>query len=718
MKVSKLLFSRCLIIIVLIIGVIGTLPTSIVFGSITNTSVTTGKDSSSTTEAADRVLTATKQASQNSISNVVTQFSSPMNSVNSTSSTTTMNNLISPLTINSSTIKGQPDYWGHYLESNVNYIFNSDSNPLDTGNTAIVTLKSSTGIVPDVLYWTLKTREYETKDAVAKLGDETQMAGSGDRIYVTDHQTAIVTGSGTAFTSIHNIIDGGFINLEADLDDYAPVYLDIPTGGAMVSEDYAPLAFDDTLMHFHIKNDIFKRVIDDLNAGNVASYKDFVLTNAKLTWQVDDRSNGDDKTNNAIDGSVKQYNFAVNSGQTSYDPSILDYDFVFYKNGTVATNLNVVHATLKVDFKYTKKPIIGGSYTKDGSETINFGGFGVEPLTNPPTTEEDLPTLAISNQIQNLTNPDSNTTDGDKKGLEVRNVKNGDRIEYAANFDAKTQNDENALISNGVYTVPVPKGMDIDTNSFKYTSYYNYQNSVDSSKYNSIDPDNISIQDDSNDNSKQLLTVSGLSISPEASSDIGRLVFDGQVTNDNQADFTFTPSFKGVGGYENYDQTKPLYVEENGQDQLINFDPTKPAGGVTLTPMDIDFGALNSFVTSDTLRHRVNNDSPVLTMQDDRSDSNKNSQTIFVQQVGDLSNGTSKFPGELRFYDPTSSNNEFESLPSGNIVPIYVSKNGETLSAISWENDKGLLLHISGSDTAIPSGKYNTTLDWTISDTL
>lgn len=714
MKINKVFFSRCLIVIVLIIGAMGTIKPSIADGATTNVPVTTDKDSSATTEAANKALMATKQASQNSISNVVTQFASPINSVNNTSSVTTINNLISPLTISSSTITGQPNYSGLYLESNVNYVFSSNSNPLDVGNTATVTLKlNKAGIVPKVTRWILKTRSPNTSNAVVRPGDTQSTSGSGDRIVPTDNQTAIVIGSKTLTTPIPDVIGGGFLSLEVDPNDDAPVYIDIPTGGPITSEDWSDHAFDDTLMHFHIKKDIFQRVIDDINARNVPTYEDFSLNSAIFKWEVIDENQG-----TAIPGSVSSDDLDVKSNKVTYDPSILDYDFTFFKDGHVATNLNVVRAILNVDFTYTYRPILGFPQTKHGNEDIKLGGLWVEPLRDPPATDADLPTLTISNQIQNLTNPDSNVTDGDKKGLEVRNVKNGDRIEYGANFDAESQNGQDALITKGVYTVPIPKGMNIDTSSFKYTSYYNYQNSVDNSEYKPVDSENISIQDDPNDNAKQLLTVSGLNISPEIAGEIGRLVFDGQVTNDNQSDFTFTPSFKGVGGYENYDQTKPLYVEENGQDQLINFDPTKPAGGVTLTPMDIDFGALNSFVTIDTLRHRVNNDSPVLTMQDDRSDTNKSSQTISVQQMGDLSNGTSKFPGELRFYDPTSSNNEFESLISGSIVPIYVSKNGETLSSISWADDKGLLLHINGANTAIPSGKYTTTLDWTISDTI
>lgn len=716
MKINKLFFSRYFIVIVLIIGVIGTLPTPIAEGATTNASAISDKASSSTTEAANKALTATKQASQNSISNVVTQFASPMDSLSSTNSTTTMNSLISPLTINSSTIKGQPDYWGHYLESNVNYIFNSDDNSLDVGNTATITLKSTgTGIVPDVSYWILDGDE----NSKVNLGEE-KPAKYGDRIYATSKQTALVTGSKNWVTLFKNVPQGGFVNVEAKINNYASVYIDIPTGGAMISDNNAAQVFDDTLINFHIKDDIFKRVIDDLNEGNV-SYRDFTLNKMNLTWIVDFRTKNDqstgDKDTQIIGTDSHDLTIDPSTHKASYDPSILKYDFVFYKDG-LYSSYNIVYATLKVDFSYTKSTIFGDK-TETGSKNINFGGFWYSPLNDPPATEEELPTLSISNQIQNLTNPDSNVIDGDKKGLEVRNVKNGDRIEYGANFDAESQSDQDALIAQGVYTIPIPKGMDIDTNSFKYTNYYDYQNSVDNSQYNSIDSSNINIQDDPNDSSKQLLTVNDLNISPKISGEIGRLVFDGEVTDDNQSDFTFTPSFKGVGGYDNNDQTKPLYVEADGQDQLINFDPTKPSGGVTLTPINIDFGSLNSIINSDLLKHRVNDSSsPVLSIQDDRSDANKNSQTVSVQQKGELTNGGSAFPGELRFYDPSGSNDEFKSLVSGEIVPIYVSKNGETIPSISWENNKGLLLHVNGSNTAIPSGKYTTTLDWTVSDTI
>lgn len=719
MKTNRLFFSRYFIVIVLIIGVIGTLPTPIAEGATTNTSAISDKASSSTTEAANKALTATKQANQNSISNVVTQFASPLDSVNSTSSITTLNNLISPLTINSSTIEGPAGNTGLYLESNVNYVFNSDNNPSNLGNTGTITLKyNKPGTVPKVIHWTLVDRS-GNGNVTVDASNKNKKTSAGDTIQITDDQTVVVGGSGIK-TGNPNMIDGGFISVKTDPENDAPVYIDIPTGGAMTSEDFSDHAFDDTLMHFHIKNDIFSRVIDDfISRKGLTSYKDFEWTSIKLEWVVDNREKMENPGTPPIGYKSYDLTFNNNTHEISFDPSILNYSFVFFKDG-LNTSYNVVHATLTGSFRYKKTSLID---TGKGSRSVNFGGiFAVSPLNEAPTTDEELPKLSISNQIQNLTNPDSNVTDGDKKGLEIRNVKNGDKIEYGANFDAESASGSGgnpALIRQGVYTVPIPKGVDIDTNGIKYTSFYDYQNSVDNSKYNLVDSDNVSIQDDPNDSSKQLLTVKGLSITPQVSGDIGRLVFYGKVTDDNQSDFTFTPSFKGVGGYDNNDQTKPLYVEADGQDQLINFDPTKPSGGVTLTPINIDFGSLNSIINSDLLKHRVNDSSsPVLSIQDDRSDANKNSQTVSVQQKGELTNGGSAFPGELRFYDPSGSNDEFKSLVSGEIVPIYISKNGETIPSISWENNKGLLLHVNGSNTAIPSGKYTTTLDWTVSDTI
>ncbi|WP_125587679.1 hypothetical protein [Companilactobacillus jidongensis] len=721
MKFYNSFSSKVLVIFFLLITIVISLQSTQVDAATFGSPITIDKNSNNPSASANtsastadiatkKTLAITDQANQQSITDVVTQFSSPITTVTNTNQTTLLNSLISPLAIYNKVTTGDVNVNGYYIEADVGYLFSTIQNDVNVANTTTISLKSihpnASGTASS---WTIQ-RGYDSPVSSSKLGKSAKLPGYGDIITMSSDTTATLVGSSTQTNNIYtNMPINGAIEITAEVTNNMPAELELSLGGVVDSSDYVPHADINTLMHFNIRENIFDEVYEAMKSYS-PDLKSFSVTGFHLHWIRDYRKNGFEEESPTL---ISDDVIDVLDG---YDPADLKTEYLLYKQDGPNSDIedafmNGVYAKLVLDYTY-KAGIL--STTRTGQLVTNFGGLIVE-YTSTPTTSDKLPEVKLDNEIHNLTNTDSDSPDTDGKYLAVKNVKKDDSIQYTANLNSTYDNsgENSGTISKSVYTVSIPKGMDIDTNSVEFTNDDGVVSTIDSSYVNIVtDPD---------DSTKQVLTVSNINLDPDGIANANfKLVFNGTVTDDNQDDFTFTPTFKGIGGYENGDTSKPMYVDADGKEQLINFDRTvEPGGGITLKPMDIDFGSFNTFVTTDVLRHRVNNDdSPVLAVQDDRSDSDKNSQTISVEQKGDLTNGTVTFPGELRFYDPDSSTDEFTSLLTGGAVPIYVSKNGETMSSISWAKDKGLLLHVNGADTAIPSGKYTTQLDWTISDTI
>ncbi|KRK79377.1 hypothetical protein [Companilactobacillus nodensis] len=714
MKFNNLFLSRILIIALLLSSFVQPITTeAATFGSpIAIDKRTNEQTTSSLTPNADskKTLAITEQANQQLTADVVTQFSTPLSITPDANQTTLLNSLVSPLTLYNKVTTGDVNANGYYIEADVGYLFSTIRNDVNVANTTTISLKSINNNAPGTVNtWTIK-RGVDSPVSSTKIGKTATITGFGDSITMSSDKTATLVGSTTDVRGVNvGLPSGGYMQITAQITNNMPASLMLSLGGVVDSYDYIQHADVNTLMHFSINPDTFDEVYNSMKSYSRTDLKNFQITGLSLHWKRDYRLKGNAETNpTAISDDVTD----VLNG---YDSSELSSEYLFYKqpdqNSPIEyPYMNGVYAELILD--YTYKSGILFPTTKTGQLVTNFGGDVVEPSVTP-TTPEQLPEVKLDNEIHNLTNSESDSPDSDGKYLAVKNVKKDDAIQYTANFNLTYDNtgENTGTISKSTYTVPISKGMDIDTDSFKFTD--------DDGNVSVINPNNVSVAEDSDDSTKQLLTVNNVNLDPKGIDDTNfKLVFNGTVTNDNQSDFTFTPTFKGIGGYENSNPSKPLYIDASGREQLINFNNTvEPGGGISLAPVNIDFGSLNSFVTTDVLRHRVkNDDAPVLSVQDDRSDSDKKSQTISVEQMDDLTNGSVQFPGQLRFYDP--NNNSFTPLTIGGPVPIYISKDGETMSSISWADDKGLLLHINGANTAIPSGKYTTSLDWTVRDTI
>ncbi|WP_125760683.1 hypothetical protein [Companilactobacillus hulinensis] len=716
MKFNNLFLSRILIIALLLSSFIQPITAeAATFGSpIAIDKGTNEQTTSSLTPNADakKALAITGQANQQLTADVVTQFSSPLNKTTDTNQTPLLNSLISPLSIYNKVTTGDVNVNGYYIEVNVGYLFSTIKNDINVANTATVSLKSINHNAPGTVNtWTIK-RGADSPASSTKIGKTATITGFGDSITMSSDKTATLVGSHTDVRGTNvGLTSSGYMQITAQITNNMPASLMLSLGGVVDIPDYIQHADENTLMHFNIDPDIFDEVYESMKAYSPTDLKNFQITGLKLHWKRDYRLKGNAETKpTAISDDVTD----VLNG---YDSSDLNTEYLFYKqldqNSPIEyPYMNGVYAELILDYTYKSGLLF--PTTKTGQLVTNFGGDVVEPSVTP-TTPEQLPEVKLDNEIHNLTNTDSDSQDSDNKYLAVKNVKKDDSIQYTAKLNLTYDNtgENTGTISKGIYTVPIPKVMDIDADSFKFTD--------DDGVVSAINSSNVSVAEDPDDSTKQLLTVNNVNLDPQGIDDTNfKLVFNGTVTDDNQSDFTFTPTFKGVGGYENGNSSNPLYVNADGKEQLINFNNTvEPGGGITLIPVDIDFGAINSFVHKDVIKHRVNNgDSTALSVQDDRSDSDKGSQTVSVKQRSNLSSGNVEFPGELRFYDPDDKDNNFTPLVTGSYVPIYVSKDGETISSISWTDDKGLLLHIKGANSAVPSGKYSTTLDWTISDTI
>lgn len=127
---------------------------------------------------------------------------------------------------------------------------------------------------------------------------------------------------------------------------------------------------------------------------------------------------------------------------------------------------------------------------------------------------------------------------------------------------------------------------------------------------------------------------------------------------------------------------------------------------LSATVQDINFGTINSF-SKDTLKHRsteANSSDNIIDFDDQRRD--KNGVKVYVSQMNEfMDNNNETLPVSLRYYEGTSYTEVLN-----NKVQIAQTDNGQTVSAINWAKDDGLLLHVN--EDHLKAGKYSTTLTW------
>lgn len=664
----------------------------------------------------------------------VSDFTSPFNTKNQADINQTTYSVVSPLVVSEtdySTV-GAPSSSGDYLKADVSYLLSTSLNDTDSVlRTTTITAYhrdgtpvgglNSNGVTNGITTWALHSRPeddtpLEIKQKIGGKGGSVTTKGSiaQDKLTSNGDSATLISGSrpagslpDVAYTSMSSFpikVDAWITYTSSSNTGSEHMSISIDSGGGLSVDPDSVYYFDNTRAHFTVKKEVEDKVATDLlNYVKATVNKPQDITET-LTWNIQSKGKALKKQVYNVLDEVNSFS----SGDDDTDISSKDdpYTFsplVFENVDNNANSMTPTYVWVEVTVNYKYKDFL---LTKSGSKTVRLDGFRVEPAITP-TDPDYIPKVDISNEIHDLTNPDNDDSSSEIPYLNIVNAKNGDELQYIAKLTIDFDSGQSdGIINNAEYVVPISNGVDVDKTSV----------AINGPETIEIDPDDVTVTTDPENPNQQLLKISNINFpSEEDSGSTYKITFNANVSDDGQPKFIFQPTFSGVGG-KNGDQD--LMVNATGQEQSISFanTTTTPSGDISLKPMDIDFGTINSFAPKNSLKHRANSsDSTILDVNDSRAD--KTSQVITLQEDQDLTSDLARFPGELRFYNPTDTGNTYSTLSPNVPIPIYTSNNGEQINSIIWPYEKGLLLHVNGGN-AIPKGKYSTTLTWSVQDTI
>ncbi len=167
------------------------------------------------------------------------------------------------------------------------------------------------------------------------------------------------------------------------------------------------------------------------------------------------------------------------------------------------------------------------------------------------------------------------------------------------------------------------------------------------------------------------------------------------------SDFSAKPVFKGT-----YDDN---HYESIGNDLKMNYVTNK----LTTHFKDIQFEPITAFERNVVKYRASETDEPseVIAIDDQRR--NRKRLKIFVKQAYGLTNLSNKsvLNADLMFHDDGP-------MPKAIINKVLVAQSAddEVMESVHWGKKDGLLLHVNNANT--PAGKYETTLNWNIEDTV
>lgn len=701
-----------------------------------SSSLDNSKDSSINSDQANQALLMSQQASDQRATSV-SDLTTPFNNKDQIQeeSSDLLNSLNSPLVISTTTsgiTTGDLDSSGtFYLQADVSYLVKAYYNDTDSATTTTITIHDVNGalIQYDVTNFTL----YEKDDRNSKAytvapGGKSKSNNRGDvlsnvnataksaNVYVSKYTPVDLSGNKIPENKYPAFNNSPYTLVSAQTSRGTEAFIRLRPASVSASL-YVSSVFDNTKVKFWIDDSLRERLVKDaitkakseLAAKNVYSLDGDV----KITWNAWYWNNA---TNKPVFEDTKTdtlMNYDPNANTTDdyskINQTAYNYDHTFFVPGVNSGSETYIFADITLGYVTEKKPLIGKPTYENKTYTTRIDGWQVEPSLKPDPNH--IPEVSLKNTISNSTNPANNETSEDGNVYTINHTQAGDVVDYTGDIDVDYENAQSlGVVLDGTYSVDIPKGMNVSDVKMKALS----TNVVDSS----INPNDITIEDHPTDPNKQILKINGIAL-PEStdystSQNNFQLTFKGTIPDKNTKAISFTPTFNGEGSTDS--EGNPIYIKEAvGVENNINFDDA-PVGDLSIKPVDISFGAINSIVGKDTFKGRVtpNSSENVLDVSDTRAV--KTAQTLSISADGLTSeiDKSIKFPGNLIFRDKNGNDRIVDN--NGQTV-ISTTEDGETVPSVCWQANEGLLLKIQGN-TMIPRGKYSTTVNWNITDSI
>lgn len=499
--------------------------------------------------------------------------------------------------------------------------------------------------------------------------------------------------------------------------------------------------FNNTSVDFEVSPALLKATIQDTinnlkkKYANSDNYKDLSIdNNIKINWKIwaSTQKNGvsvgyqdfDNGIQNLYDTNKDPDNDAEYSEGLNKSASQFTHQFYRADNNHNPigneTQGSPVYVFADISLGYTYKTpgltIWSDWKTKNGKSQVRLDGWTVSPA-NTPTNTDDLPEVTGTSGINDTSEPTKDQEVDTQSGLAkgVLDPKANDNITYTSKIhvDVNHTGSSSGTIDDGVYKTEIPSDMTIDENSIN----------IEAMNY-SFYPEKLHVSEtaDPNDATKKILKISGIELTADATQSGGTIdytmTFNG-TAGSNTKSIDFTPTFDGTGGQTIDDQgtVKPLPIKQVSMTPNYIHYSNQPEGKLEMTPHDIYFGAINSYIGQSSIKHRVTPTagSNILDVSDNRSSKPATTLTISADNLtlDGLANG-SVFPGALTYFDKSGNQTV---LTKDNSIPIAHTSDGESIPSINWSENEGLLLKLNRA-SAIPKGTYKSTVTWTATNSL
>jgi len=490
------------------------------------------------------------------------------------------------------------------------------------------------------------------------------------------------------------------------------------------SNRYSGEVYFDKLVKFNIDKILREQIVKDA-VRNARSQQGSKVTDGKVriiwhAWYI--TYEGKKKVAKEDDVPVEKiaYEYDVNSPAASDDFSKINQDAFNFEYLLYRTTgeLNGYGQPYNQNTALYFFPEILMKYTDPKGKNPDRYRTVIPRTIIAPTIYPDsdhIPEVKMKNYLYNKTDSSKDETISEDPDIEAANYKvndtvAGDKIKFKSEIhETYDRYYGNGMITDGVYETLIPRGMTIsDVEMVSDTGI----NPV-------IDPEKVKVVDDPDNDKQSILKITDIYLddNPTFSGEMNyELTFMGTAPDDFYDDFSFQPTFDGVGGIDPDKENVPIKQAVGDVNEMTFSDEiVDPDGKIHLEPMDIHFGTINAMANEGFIKHRETEDGgDILKITDKRPVKKAAQISIKADSLKKEDDDSIEFPGNLMFHDSIGNN---QIVEGNNPVVIHESQEGEELSNIFWQKDEGLLLHVHKKKVIQP-GKYSTKVSWTATDSL
>jgi len=490
------------------------------------------------------------------------------------------------------------------------------------------------------------------------------------------------------------------------------------------SNRFSGEVYFDKLVKFNVDKILREQIVKDA-VRNARSQQGSKVTDGKVriiwhAWYITYEGKKQVAKEDDIPVEKIAYEYDVNSSAASDDFSKINQDafnfeYLVYRTTGELNGYNqpynqttAIHFFPEIIMKYTdpkgKNP---DRYRTVIPKTL------IAPTIYPDS--DHIPEVTMKNYLYNKTDSSKDETISEDPDVEAANYKvndtvAGDKIKFKSEIhETYDYYYGNGMITDGVYETQIPRGMTVS----------DVEMVSDTGIDPVIDPDKVEVTDDPDDDKQSILKITDIYLddNPTFSGEMNyELTFIGTAPSDFYDNFSFQPTFDGVGGVDPDKENVPVEQAVGDVNEMTFTDEiVEPDGEIHLEPMDIHFGTINALSNERFIKHRETpNDEDILKITDKRAVKKAAQISIKADSLKKEGDDPIEFPGSLMFHDSIGNNQVVEG---NNPIVIYESQEGEELSNIFWKKDEGLLLHVH-KKKVIQHGKYSTKVSWTATDSL